>query len=74
MCMGNASSYANGPLLAIVSKGPQNLGANLLHLQVDMISYFIIFIFYFPIRADFLEVLCFFKVLLDLVNQMFHVH
>ena len=30
--MGNASSYATGPLLAIISKGPQNIGANLLHL------------------------------------------
>ena len=29
---GNASSYATDPLLASISKGPQNLGTNLLHL------------------------------------------
>ena len=27
-----SSSYATGPLLASISKGPQNLGANFLHL------------------------------------------
>ena len=32
MCVGNASSYATNPLLANISKCPQNLGANLLHL------------------------------------------
>ena len=30
--MGNASSYATGPFLASIPKGPQNLGANLPHL------------------------------------------
>ena len=29
---GYASSYATGPLLVSISKGPQNLGANLPHL------------------------------------------
>ena len=32
MWVGNAISYATGPLLTSISKGPQNLGANLPHL------------------------------------------
>ena len=32
MWVSNAISYATGPLLASISKGPENLGANLLHL------------------------------------------
>ena len=32
MCADNASSYSIGPLLANISKGPQNIGANLPHL------------------------------------------
>ena len=78
--MGNASSYATGPFLASISKGPQNLGANLPHLpkinklQVNMITYLKVLIFSFPIRINFLEVLCFLKIHLDLGNQLFQVH
>ena len=32
MWVGNASSYATGPFLASISKGPQNIGANFTHL------------------------------------------
>ena len=32
MCMANATSYATSPLLVGISRGPQNLGANLPHL------------------------------------------
>ena len=32
MWVGKVNSYATGPLLASISKGPQNIGANFLHL------------------------------------------
>ena len=84
MWAGKSSSYDTSPLLASISKGPQNLGANLPYLpklkdsfffyfQVNMVTYLIIFIYSFLIRVTFLEVLHFFKIQLDLGNQLFQV-